>query len=93
MNETQVGNVIATLGNEFDFHEFIEAFVKMYEREYVELLYSHINNMGSVFTNAHSQIGRYLLQNSPSLNIEKLDKTVSENIKRNENVNQKWRKL
>jgi len=93
MNETQVRNVIAALGNGFDSHEFIEEFIRMYEREYVELLSSHIDSRGGIFKNAHSQIGRYLSQNSTLLNIEKLDRVVSENIKRNDKDNQNWRKL
>ena len=93
MNETQARNIIATLGNEFDSHEFIEEFIRMYEREYVELLSSHIDSRGGIFKNAHSQIGRYLSKNSTSLNIGKLDRIVGENIKRNENDNQNWRKL
>ena len=38
MNEKHFKKVIKELDNEFDSHKFIEKFMSMYEKEYVELL-------------------------------------------------------
>lgn len=76
---------------EFDSHDFIKELIKSHEKSYVELLYSYINNL-TIFRTLHSQIGTYLSENSKSLDIEKLVKNSSENIKGYDSENQVWKK-
>lgn len=85
--------VIATLDNEFDTHKFIEKYYSTNEKEYVELLYSHIDSTNGIFKAAHAQIGRFLSSNSTSLKIQKVNRGDSENIKKYDSENQIWRKL
>jgi hypothetical protein len=42
MNNETFKNVIEKLGNTFDSHQLIEKFMVLNEKEYVELLCSHI---------------------------------------------------
>ena len=93
MDKEKVETVIANLDNEFDSHRFIEEFRNLYEREYVDLLCNHIKSTNGIFRAAHSEIGRYLSNNSLSLSIEKSDIVKSENINNYENENQNWVKL
>ena len=92
MDKENVKAVIANLENEFDTHKFIEKFYSMYEKEYVELLYSRIDSTNGIFRATHSEIGKYLANNAPSLEIQKMEKVESENIKKYDSENQKWRK-
>jgi hypothetical protein len=93
MNEENVKTVISRLGREFDSHKFIEVFYTMYEKEYVELLYSYIDSTNGIFRAAHAKIGKYLATNSASLKIQKVNRDDSENIKKYDSENQYWRKL
>lgn len=93
MNKAIFENVIAELKYEFDTHTFIKKFLSMYEKEYVELLYSHINSKNGIFRTSHAQIGKYLARHSDLLNIQKNEKIESENIKNYESENQNWRKV
>lgn len=93
MKKNYCKNVIKELDTEFDTHKFIEKFILIYEKEYVELLYSHIDGINGVFRAAHSEIGRFLSINSSLLDINKVDRVDSENIKRYNNENQNWRKI
>ena len=81
------------MDTEFDTHKFIEGFILIYEKEYVELLHSHIDTRKGIFRVAHSVIGKFLSVNSSLLRIEKIDKVESENIKNYNNENQNWRKI
>jgi len=92
MNKEQAKTVIEKLDNEFDSHQFIEKFIVMYEKEYVELLYKDIESKG-IFRMAHAKIGKFLANNSLYLSIEKVDKGYSENIKKYDSENQNWRKI
>jgi len=93
MKKNYCQNVIKELDSEFDTHMFIEKFILIYEKEYVELLYSHIDSKNGIFRAAHSVIGKFLSVNSSLLKIEKTDRAESENIKNYNNENQKWRKI
>ena len=93
MNKEKVKKIIESLGNEFDTHKFIEKLIRIreYEKEYVELLHSHIDKNG-IFKAAHSEIGKFLADNSSYLEIEKANKECSENIKKYGTKNQIWRR-
>lgn len=65
--------------------------MSMYEKEYVELLCSHINSNG-IFRAAHAKIGKFLSDKSSLLDIEKIDRIDSQNIKKYDSENQNWRK-
>ena len=83
-------DVVANLGNEFDSHKFIEKFISLHEKEYVDLL--HKKEKG-IFRAAHSYIGKCLSNNSLKLKIEKTERVVSENIKKYDCENQNWKKI
>ena len=94
MNIVIAQAVINELPNDFDSHEFIQKFLTMYEKEYIELLHSYISAKdGRIFRAAHAKIGDYLLQNSKQLNIEDTVRVKSMNIKGNNTENQKWAKV
>jgi hypothetical protein len=85
-------NIVKKMGAEFDSHDFIEQFLTDYEKEYVELLSDNINSDNGIFRTVHAQIGRYLSDNVPTLEIEKTGKVQSTNIKGNKSKNQGWKK-
>lgn len=93
MKKNYCQNVIKELDIEFDTHKFIERFILIYEKEYVELLNSHVDSRNGIFRAAHSKIGIFLSNNSSLLKIEKTDKVESENIKNYNNENRNWRKI
>lgn len=84
--------VINNLNESFDSHEFIQKFIAMYEKEYVELLYGY-KDKTNIFQSFHSQIGFSLGNLCENLGIEKDGRGLSSNIKGNESDNQKWRKI
>jgi hypothetical protein len=92
MNKETFKKVIAKLGNEFDSHEFIENFLFLDERGYVELLYAHIESKNGVFRAAHAAIGRCLADNAREFGIRKTERGDSTNIKGYESENQGWEK-
>lgn len=85
-------NLINKMETEFDSHKFIKELINSHEKVYVELLYGYIDTIG-IFQTLHAQIGRYLSDNSKLLNIEKLNRDYSENIKGYESENQKWKRI
>ena len=93
MDKSKVIAVITNLDSEFDSHKFIEKYYSMYEKDYVELLYSHIDSKKGIFRDAHAKIGKYLSTNSLSLKIQKMDRKESENIKKYDSENQNWKKI
>lgn len=93
MKIENVKTVIADLDNEFDSHKFIEKYYSTYEKEYVELLYSHIDSTNGIFRATHAKIGKFLSNNSSSLKIQKVNREDSENIKKYDSENQNWRKV
>jgi len=92
MDKNFYNNVIKELDTEFDTHNFIEKFIVLSEKKYVNLLHSHIDTKKGIFRAAHSEIGRFLSVNSFSLKIEKVNTVTSENIKKYDSKNQNWRK-
>lgn len=84
--------VIRELDTEFDTHKFIERYIILYEKEYVELLNSHVNVKNGIFRAANAEIGRFLTNNTDDFKIEKLEVIKSENIKNYDSTNQKWKK-
>ncbi len=86
-------SVINKLDNTFDNHQFIEKLIVLYEKEYVELLFNHINSSGGIFQTTHAQIGKFLSDNASELAISKDNKINSENIKKYNSKNQNWKKI
>jgi hypothetical protein len=84
--------LVNKMETEFDSHKFIKELINSHEKVYVELLYGYVNNAG-IFQTLHAQIGRYLSDNSKRLNIEKLNRDSSENIKGYESENQTWKRI
>lgn len=84
-------DLICKMEVEFDSHTFITRLLQDYEKDYVELLNSHIESSG-IFRALHARIGKYLSDNEVQLSITKIKKVKSDNIKDYESKNQKWRK-
>lgn len=84
--------LINKLNDEFDTHDFIVQLTKVFEREYVELLYEHKGHT-HIFMSAHAEVGKFLVDNAKVLSIEKEIRENSENIKDYPSENQKWRKI
>jgi hypothetical protein len=84
-------NIIATMHQNFDSHDFIRQLIKDYEKEYVEMIYEHKDRTNGIFRALHAEIGRYLSENFVSLKIQKTSRIVSANIKgyKSENQNRK----
>jgi hypothetical protein len=77
---------------EFSSHDFIEKFARMFEREYIEMLYDY-RTTGNAFKTVHSAIAKYLSQNMASFNIVKNPKGPSEHVFGNIDVIQWWRRI
>jgi hypothetical protein len=77
------------LNNPFDSHEFIKAFSKEFEPEYVKLLQLHKNKPYRV---VHAQIALNLLKNKDFFEIEKNVKVISETVFGFNNPNELWNK-
>ena len=89
----QAETTIAKLNDEFDTHDLIETFSRLYEREYVDIINKHISDT-HIFMSAHGSIGKFLSEFAEDLGIEKANNRVSSrNIKGYRSPNQKWRKL
>ena len=93
MDKKDFITIIEKLDDKFDTHKFIEKYISLFEKKYVDLLYLNIESKNGIFKAAHSQIGKFLSNNSPYFNIEKEDKGISENIKKYDSENRKWRKI
>jgi hypothetical protein len=93
MNNETFKKVIEKLDNTFDSHQLIDKWMVLNEKEYVELLCSHIESKNGIFRATHAEIGRYLADHAAALNIRKTERVSSENIKGYDNENQNWEKL
>lgn len=82
--------IIEIPNKEFDSHEFIRHFIKRFEREYVQFLYSYKTEP---FRKVHAQIGKFLAEHKEELDIKSLKDTVSENIFGIPSSNEKWKKI
>lgn len=92
MNTEQFKTIIEELGSGFDSHTFIKNFMKKHEKEYVEMLYSHIDTPNGIFRAVDAEIARFLSVHAVELGIIKDKRCPSGNPKMNESENQKWKK-
>jgi hypothetical protein len=83
--------VIHNLPMEFDSHDFINSYLTLFEREYVNMLLENIE-CESIFRIVNSKIGRFLVDNHSELNIDKDIRVNSPNVRGNMTDNQNWRK-
>lgn len=90
MTTEQFKAIIDGLDNDFDSHDFIKEFMKRHEREYVEMLYCHIDTPNGIFRAVDAEIARFLSVHAMELGIRKNERCPSSNPKMNENDNQKW---
>lgn len=82
----------------FDSHDFIEAFAKAREADYVEMLSGYVadhpEKKKGIFRIINSQIVKYLDKNSARLGVEKIngEKGKSESVFGLSTDNQVWKK-
>ena len=76
------------MSDEFDSHDFIKEYIWQYPKSYGELLCKYEN-----VRTAHSQIGKFLLQNTEELGIEKNGENGSDDIFGHPTPCAKWKKL
>lgn len=84
-------NIIHNLDDEFTSHDFLKKFAKLFEPEYISFLDKYSRK--GAFQNVHSQIARFLSENSTILGIAKTKKVMSENIFGEMDEIQSWKKL
>ena len=85
-------SIIEELGGDFDSHKFIKKFMERHEREYVEMLYKHIDTPNGIFRATDAEIARFLSVNAVELGIRKDKREPSGNPKMNVSENQRWTK-
>ncbi len=85
-------SIIEELGGDFDSHKFIKKFMERHEREYVEMLYKHIDTPNGIFRATDAEIARFLSVHAVELGIRKDERGSSGNPKMNVSENQKWKK-
>lgn len=85
-------SIIEELGGDFDSHKFIKKFMERHEREYVEMLYKHIDTPNGIFRAVDAEIARFLSVNAVELGIRKDKRKPSGNPKMNKSENQRWTK-
>jgi hypothetical protein len=83
-------DIIPSLKNEFSSHAFLQKFAKNYEEDYIDFLSA--NKRIGAFQNVHSQIARFLSDNTTVLNISKTERRESKNIFGEMDVIQWWEK-
>ncbi|HAN79706.1 MAG TPA: hypothetical protein DCQ31_19065 [Bacteroidales bacterium] len=83
-------DIISQLDNEFNSHDFIMKFAKQFEKDYILFLYAYKGN--EAFRNVHSQIARFLSENSALLGICKTHKVKSQNVFGEIDEIQAWKK-
>lgn len=84
-------DIILNLNNTFNSHDFLMKFAKRFELEYITFLFEY-NSVGA-FQTIHSQIAKFLSENSMNLNIEKTEQTESRNVFGEIVRVQGWRKI
>lgn len=77
---------------EFSSHDFIEKFARLFETEYIEMLYNY-KNTGNAFKTVHSAIAKYLSQNMNSMGIVKTKRDGSEHVFGDIDIIQWWRRI
>ena len=91
MDKNLLTDVVAQMPQEFDSHEFIKKFIAMHEREYVDMLYEQ-HEVNGIFRAVHAEIGRALAEDAERLNICKVTRDLSENVKGYDSENQRCKK-
>ncbi len=89
MNIQDVVHVIALLPNEFSSHQLIEKYIRELEADYIDRLNPENGSMRKL----HGEIGRFLMNNSNRLGIEKIGISMDKNIKGYDSPNALWRKV
>ncbi|WP_284653503.1 hypothetical protein [Flavobacterium terrisoli] len=89
-NLTDIKIMIKSLNNEFDSHDFIMAFAKEFEPQYVYLLNLHKKNAHRIL---HAQISLYLSKNKDYFEIDKNGKVISNTVFGFNNPNELWSKI
>ncbi len=79
--------IIKNLPHEFDSHDFIRRFAKVYEVDYILFLGKY---KLEPFRKVHAQIGEFLVRNQIVLSIRENGVTESPNIFGLETPNEKW---
>ena len=85
----QAQRIISELGNEFDSNDFIEKYMSLFERDYVNALVEKIE-CNHIFRTVNASIGRFLTDNQKELRIAKNERKTSNNVKGNDSENQGW---
>ena len=75
MNINQAQRTIVCLGQYFDSHAFIRKYMEKYPKSYASFISEH-----KTLKAAHAEIGRFLLNNAQSLNIERIGEIESLNV-------------
>ncbi len=87
--EAQMIEILDMLGNEFDSHAFIFAFMRRFPREYTHGLYNYVNSDDPI-RQFHAEIGKMLKSRD---DLEALGKISSDNVRGMHSANEKWRKI
>ncbi len=90
-NIPEIRLIISELNTVFNSHDFLKKFAKRFERDYINFLNDHFGN--EAFRNIHSQIAKYLSENSTTLQIHKKQRVKSENIFGETDEIQEWEKV
>ena len=90
-NKSKIIKIISTLDTTFTSHEFLKKFAKEFESDYIAFLGSYSED--AAFRNVHSQIARFLSDNSKALSIIKTHKVPSENVFGKKDEIQGWEKV
>jgi hypothetical protein len=83
-------DILSELDFEFNSHDFIKKFAKIFEAEYISFL-DHYRGQDA-FRTVNSQIAKFLADNELSLDIHKTKRVYSENIFGELDLIQGWRK-
>ncbi len=87
MNIRQAQRVITSLEQYFDSHAFIRKYMMKYPKAYAGIVSNH-----KTLKAAHATIGKFLLDNSATLNITKLGEIESLNVLMRPSSNALWSK-
>lgn len=88
----QIITIISGLNSDFSSHDFIEKFARMFETQYIEMLYKY-KDTGNAFKTVHSTIAKYLSQNMNAFGIVKMSKKGSEHVFGEIDIIQWWSKI
>jgi hypothetical protein len=93
MNNQREGirnNILPVLRDQFNSHDFIQKFAKLFERNYVEFLHAY---QEEAFRIVDSQIAKYLSDHEEYFGIVKTKKVRSKNIFGDFDEIQEWNKI